>query len=420
MAAKGMALVRAADPHHLHGLTVTIIVFFAFQDAERSRMHAEFQNVAADRAQAIRAEVAEDATELDLVASYLNASQELSEDRLSAFSLEFGRFVRRIPNQEPDTQVVALVSRVPAAERQAFEVIGTKEFASSFRIMEMDSSGEIRAAGRRSVYYPVTVIEPLEHTMTLVGLDLQSVPALKAAIDHAVASGRVTASSSVRLPSTSGSKPVIWYFLTVYRAAGSGGATAARGQMIGIAALAFRVDVMIDFALRDISPAGIDLEILDLQAPQGQQVLYYRKAKIPGYEVTPSVRNWLSWSTTIDAGERTWTIRAYPTIEFMIRHRSWQSWILLAGGLLLTAMGSLYFPAACAGPSGWNPWSRNGHRRWRRRSQSTRSWRRRWPIHGHRSQARWSVSTRGTATCSFSTRSATCSSPASPRTRRTR
>ena len=325
------------------GLTVTIVVFFAFQAAERSRMLAEFQNVAADRAQAIRAEVAEDATELDLLASYLNASQELSEDRLSAFSLEFGRFVRRIPNQEPDTQAVALVSRVPAAGRQAFEAVGTREFASTFRITETDSSGEIRAAGRRSVYYPVTVIEPLEHTMTLVGLDLQSIPALRTAIDHAVASGRVTASSTVRLPLASGNKPVIWYFLSVYRAAGSAGSPAARGQMIGIAALAFRVDVMIDFALRDVSPAGIDLELLDLQAPPGQQVLYYRKAKVPGYEVTPSVRNWLSWSTTIDAGERTWTIRAYPTIEFMIRHRSWQSWILLAGGLLLTAMGSLYF-----------------------------------------------------------------------------
>ncbi len=113
--------------------------------------------------------------------------------------------------------------------------------------------------------------------------------------------------------------------------------------MIGIVAVAFRVDLMIDLALRDLSPAGIDIQLLDLQAPAPQQELDNRRAKVVGYEVTPPLRNWLSWSTTIDAGERTWTMRAYPTNDFMAKHRSWQSWAILAVGLLLTAMGSLYF-----------------------------------------------------------------------------
>ncbi|HVO38040.1 MAG TPA: diguanylate cyclase [Spirochaetia bacterium] len=325
------------------GLTLTIVVFAAFTTAERSRIFIEFQNVAADRAQAIRAELSEDTTELDLLAGYLNASTELSEERLNAFAQEFGRFVRRIPAAEPDTQAVALISRVTAAERSMFEEFGRKQLAPGFIITELGPGGEPRPASKRSVYYPVTIIEPLEHTMPLVGLDLQSIPPLKSALDHALASGRITTSVAVKTPASLSQKPVIWMFLPVYRTPASAGSPAARGELIGVAALACRVDLMIDYSLRDVAPAGIDLELIDSQAPAAQQTLYFRKAKVPGFDVSPSVHNWLAWSTTLDAGERTWTLRAYPTSEFMIRHRTWQSWIILAGGILITALASLYF-----------------------------------------------------------------------------
>src|SRR5208337_2795571 len=41
--------------------------------------------------------------------------------------------------------------------------------------------------------------------------------------------------------------------------------------------------------------------------------------------------------------DRVWVFKAYPTGEFLLRHRSWQPWVLLAGGLILTALGSFYF-----------------------------------------------------------------------------
>jgi diguanylate cyclase (GGDEF)-like protein len=51
----------------------------------------------------------------------------------------------------------------------------------------------------------------------------------------------------------------------------------------------------------------------------------------------------MKWSTVISAGERRWTLTAYPTQAFFSRHSAWQSWTLLGGGLLLTVLAGLYF-----------------------------------------------------------------------------
>ena len=323
------------------GVAVTLVVFAAFRGSEAAKLKADFQTMAADRAQAIRAGLSEDFVELDLLASYVTASRELAEDLLGSFASEFGNFVRRIPSQEPDTQAIAFIASVPFAARGAFERAAANELSAGFLITEQGPEGEIRAAGDRARYLPITVIEPFEYTSTMHGLDLYTVPALKPALEHAVASGKTTASAGTKLPPSATQWPVVWFFRTVYRP--PRGAAPGRGELLGIVAIAFRIDQMVELSLKDLSPAAIDVELVDPQAPPDRQSLYYRKARVPGYEVTPPLKTDLSWSMSIDAGERVWILKAYPTREFILHHRSWQPWTLLAGGLLLTAMGGLYF-----------------------------------------------------------------------------
>ncbi len=185
------------------------------------------------------------------------------------------------------------------------------------------------------------MIEPFEYTTTMLGLDLYSIPALKPALEHALASGKTTASAATMLPASTTNRPVVWFFRTVSQP--PRGTAQGRGELLGIVAIAFRIDQMVDLSLKDLSPAAIDIELVDPQAPPGRQSLYYRKARVPGYEATAPLKSGLSWSTTLEAGERVWLFKAYPTPEFMLRHRTWQPWTLLAGGLLLTALISLYF-----------------------------------------------------------------------------
>jgi GAF domain-containing protein len=50
------------------------------------------------------------------------------------------------------------------------------------------------------------------------------------------------------------------------------------------------------------------------------------------------VKTGMKWSTSINAGEHSWILIAYPTTSFISRHRTWQSWTILGGGLLLTGL----------------------------------------------------------------------------------
>ncbi len=135
------------------GVVITLVVFAAFRGSEAARLKTDFQNMAADRAQAIRAGLSEDFVELDLLAGYVTASRELAEDLLGSFASEFANFVRRIPSQEPDTQAVAFVARVPSAARAGFERTGARELAAGFQIAEQ-GSGE--RSGPREIAHCIT------------------------------------------------------------------------------------------------------------------------------------------------------------------------------------------------------------------------------------------------------------------------
>jgi diguanylate cyclase (GGDEF)-like protein len=322
------------------GAAVTLVAFLVFLGQENARLRADFQNLAGDRAQAVRAALAEDAVELELIADYVASSAELGRGELGPFVREFGRLVRHIPLREEDTQVVAFISSLPAEERASFEALMRKNIDPGFTLREAGPEGLLRAAGSRPLYYPVTNMEPVEYSGSVLGLDAASVPQLRTAIEHAVASGKLTTSAAVNLPLSASGAPVVWSFMAVYRGAYSSAPQTTRTGLMGLCSLAFRVDQLVELSLKDLSPAGIDLELLDPAAPQGQRSLYYHHSRAPGYVASSVLKTGMTFRTPIDAGERQWTFVAYPTTRFIAQHRSWQSWTILGGGLLLTALSA--------------------------------------------------------------------------------
>ena len=203
------------------GLSITTGVFFLFQGTDRARLRADFVNTAADRAHAIRAGLVEDFIELNLLGSYISAARELAQGQLGAFAQEFGRFSGRIPGLEPDTQVVAFISRVHSSERAEFEARTRNEIDPEFQILEPSPDGGFRPAGSRPDYFPIMVVEPLEFGAAISGLDLSSVPAFRVAIDRAIATGTIVASESTSLPQRTAERTTVWHFLALYRKTGS-------------------------------------------------------------------------------------------------------------------------------------------------------------------------------------------------------
>ena len=170
-------------------------------------------------------------------------------------------------------------------------------------------------------------MEPVEYTGSILGLDLASVPQLRDAIEHAISSGKMTSSAAVEIPPSE--DKVVWSFIAAYGSAESAGPRSRRAGLLGVCAMAIRVDQLVENSLKPLSPAGIDLELLDANAPSGRQLLHYHASRAPGYVSSSVVKTGMKWSTKITPGERSWIFTAYPTTRFISQHRSWQSRTIL-------------------------------------------------------------------------------------------
>ena len=318
----------------LVGAAATVAGFVYYQTTERVRLRSDFETMAKDRAQSLRMQLAKHETLLRLLGGFFEASSETIPGDFAAFALEFREFSQGVLSREPHLQTVAIIPRLPEAERRRFEQAAGA--LSGFRLTEVGETGEILPATRRSEYYPVLVAEPQAGNAAILGLDLATAPELWEAMTHARQTGKLTASGRNRLPDPHAEEYTVWQFLPVYQDDG-------QRQLKGFAALVFRVDRLVERSLAEAPSFDIDLELADSSAPENRRFAYYHRSR--SQKQAPRYRNRTetTWSTSLDPGERTWTLSAYATYGFVARHRTWQSWFLLAAGLAFTASTGIYF-----------------------------------------------------------------------------
>ncbi len=326
----------------LLGAGLAAAVLAALLSFERSRLQSDFTAMAGDRAQAIRAGLAEDYIELELIASYVTAANELAGGKLGPFAAEFGRFAGRLPSLEPDTVMVGYAMRVGPGARPGFESHGRADLDPDFRLLERSPAGELVPASDRAEYFPLTVVEPPAMGAGIVGFDLATVPALREGIDRAIATGKLATGGVTDLPLAGSGKSILWQFVPVYRHEAAPGIEPPRGDLLGVVTAAFRIDEMVEAALAEVSVTGIDLDIRDTAAAPDTQRLYYHRSRGPGPGVPAVPKGWMTWTTNVDVGGRSWALIAYPTPSFLSRHRSPLPWIVLGAGLLLSAAATAF------------------------------------------------------------------------------
>jgi diguanylate cyclase (GGDEF)-like protein len=318
------------------GAALSLALFFLVRGNELSRLRSDFNILAADRSYSLRSGVAEDATELRYLSFYIESSNALRRGAFEDFAVEYRRFIGGIPSKETDTQIVAFVDRVQAAERTVYEQRIRKTGDADFAIKDMEQGGGLQPAANRAEYFPISIAEPSRASAVLAGLDLSTVPELREAIDHAVQTGKLTTTGRVDLPPLPAEGPVAWMFQPAFENGN------IKGRLIGLAAYAFRIDQMVEFAMRELSPAGIDLQLSDPSAPTERRILYYHKSRaMPSGSPPASEHPVLVWSASLDAGEREWALVAYPTASFIARRSSVQSWAVLIVGTLVTTLAGV-------------------------------------------------------------------------------
>jgi diguanylate cyclase (GGDEF)-like protein len=339
----------AAFLHRYYGLILAVLVgaaatvtgFLYYQTTERVRLASDFETMANERARSLRAELSRHETVLHMLGAFFEAASEAIPGDFGTFAVEFREFSHGVLARESHLQAVVIIPLLPDAERPGFEQ-AARAFLG-YRLQELSETGAIRPAARRSEYYPVLVAEPRARNAAVLGLDLATVPGLREAIAHARETGKLTASGKNRLLDPQAGELTVWQFLPVYEDEAPEDWQGDYRPIKGLAALAFRVDGLLESSLAEAPAFDIDLELVDASAPEGQGFSHYQRS--PSQKTGARYRNRTetAWSQPLDAGERIWTLTAYATYGFVARHRTWQPWFLLAAGLAFTASTGTYF-----------------------------------------------------------------------------
>lgn len=306
---------------------LAVLLFIYASRREEEALRAVFM----DRAQAL--------------ASAVQASCEDHLDALHSISLvlamlpqvgsrEFQTIVAEELAHRPGIQALSWNPRVTRAQRAEMEA--GRGGPAGFRITERDAQGRLQPAPPRDEHVPALYIAPLAGNQRAVGFDVASEPVRRAALERARDTGEVTSTGGLRLVVQEKEEQfAVLLFSPVY---GSGSVPGTReerrSQLRGYATAALRLGNLVKTAVRGLRLDGATYALVETEAPGAQHVLLAH----PLWERRTGDVQGLELRESFPMGGRSWEIRVAVTPDFLLIHRSWRTWMVLAAGLLFTGL----------------------------------------------------------------------------------
>ena len=265
----------------LLGAGVTWMVFLEVTDLERQRVQIAFSNGARDRVLVIQREIEHSLGVVQDIGSFFDASRGVGRR-------QFREFVGPALKRDPSIQALQWVPRVTREEKREFLARARRGF-HGFRITETGDDGETVSASDRAEHFPVLYVQPYPTNKELLGFDLASVPTERAALQQARDSGRMQVFER-GLRGWGGSiQTGFAVYLPLYQRprdeeAGEPEAVergaADPGRLRGFAIGLFRFAEIIDRALANLSPSGIDMRFIAASAEGRERPVYTHVSRL--------------------------------------------------------------------------------------------------------------------------------------------
>jgi PAS domain S-box-containing protein len=312
-------LAAIAWPLSLMFAGVVTLFFFASR-WEQERLNRAFVRKVDTIANALKNKVEDYLGALHSIAALYGSSKSIERG-------EFATFARELRAHYAGIEGLSWDPRVLAADRARFEAEVANDGFPGFQIREFDAHGAIVRAADRPDYFPIHFREPAPALNTGWGFDAASDPDRAEALRTAAETGRARATTA-RLFADPSARAGLIVYQPVYRQGAPHGTVEERRQNLqGYAAAVLRVKETLRVALRnlDVSEMEIRLSQSDPHGPSGTDEPH-RGAAGPTRRVEidlAGVRGFLDCALTSEA---------------MVSQRSWMGWVVLAGGLVLTAL----------------------------------------------------------------------------------
>ena len=338
----------------LIGVLLTGYAFNVVTDWERQRVEQAFRHAALDRALVVQREIVQSLGVVQDIGSFFDASNWVERR-------DFRKFVGPALKRYSSIAALQWIPRVSAAERSAFEEKARRSFPK-FRITEINPAGDLVAADNRPLYFPVLYVQPYRLNKEALGLDLAAAPAMLDALLETRDAVQMRATPRVPIAQEGHIEYGFAVRLPVFDKADSDEAEAdaegeeetpvtlesRRLQLRGFAAGVFHIGEIVESALQNLSPSGIDMNIYDVTDEDEKQFLYrhssrYRPAdsgeRNPDTGESPPGNKELI--ETIRVADRQWEVVSTP-IPGRFQPDPWSGWATLAAGLPFTALLTIY------------------------------------------------------------------------------
>ena len=324
------------------GLVLSLLLFAAARRWERNRMERDFERAASDRVSAVRGEIRSHLIILKSLVSFYAASSEVERN-------EFRDFVTSLLWQHPGIRALEWIPRVPDSERASYEAAARDEGFGDFQITELAERSRMVRAPKRGEYFPVYFVEPYKGNESALGFDIASDPHRLEALNRSRETGRMIATERITLVQEREKQFGFLVFAPVYRRGlPTDTPERRRDNLEGFVLGVFRAGDIVEEAVGQLEPAGVNLCLHDESARPGEYFLHFHSSRMSprrGGTASPEhvdQRTGLRHIGAFKIAGRKWSILCTPTRDFIAGGTTWQPWGMLTGGLLVTALLTVY------------------------------------------------------------------------------
>lgn len=231
----------------------------------------------------------------------------------------FHRFVQKSLSRFSVIQALEWAPKVDSEHRAIFVAEQRIDFPD-FEIRERTSQGQMKRAGERASYYPVAYVEPLAGNEPAVGFDLASNDERLVALIKAIQSGKIITTAPVHLVQEKQQQSGMLLLLAVN----------PHDSRQGVVLTVLRIGDFMEKLLIDMRPM-LYTRLVDLDEQK------------PLYDNFVNEKQNALYEGTFEFGTRHYRLETSPTPAYFVLHRGWQSWSVLAVGILGTGiLGALF------------------------------------------------------------------------------
>ncbi len=299
-----------------------VVTFFIYTNAwEQDRIDLEFKR----RTDHLAQQLQENFDDYILV---LHSVENLYASSVPINRQQFKTFVSRWFTRHPGIRAVSWSPRILDSERANYEQAAREDGLGKFQITEQSPQGQLVRAARRAEYIPVYYAESVRGNGRALGFDAASDPTRREALNRARDTGKPTATDPLRLIQDSERQGGLVVFLPVYKPGRPQNSVEERRlNLHGYISGAFRIDDMMNAALKGAKMEDIEIRLLDARGGGKNRLLYEHRAKDLDSHDLPVEANArilpapFQRVVPFEIAGRQWMVQFAPTKEYLIAQR---------------------------------------------------------------------------------------------------